>query len=163
MKKYIRYAMISWAVLSSVFFILSYLKVRNSGDGWNLILWGSMWGAFIWEDLLILSVYNVVASIIVLILKDNRYVFVFGLFFWLIRSLGEVQYWFLQQFNQPVGFPHNQYDWKDNGLQRTLLGDLSDQNYFIIYQVSMQVIAVICLVGLSYLFLNWKQLGKKLN
>ena len=130
MKKYFRTLLIAWLVLSFIFMILAFINVRNSGESWELIIWGILWGAFIWEDLVVFALYNVVASIVVLLIKDNRYVLVFILFFWLIRSLGEVLYWFLQQFNQPAHYPHDQYDWQKDCWQKALFGDLSNQNYF---------------------------------
>ena len=155
------FLIIFWIVLNLLLLILSFCKVRNSGEEVTFITWAYPLGAFIWEDLLVFSFYNILASVIILILKDLRYILVFPLFFWLIRSLGETLYWFLLQFNQPAIYPHSEYDWDKGGWVKYLFGDLSDQKYFIIYQIGWQVVSVMCLVGLTYVFKNWKRLGSK--
>lgn len=163
MKKRLNIALFIWIMLNLTFAFLAFCNVRNSGEEVTFIPWAYPLGAFVWEDLLIFSLYNIVASLVILIIKDFRFIIVFPLAFWLIRSLGETLYWFLQQFNQPASYPHSEYDWNKGGWVRSIFGDLSDQKYFIIYQITWQVASVMCLVGLTYIFKNWQRIGKKLN
>jgi hypothetical protein len=163
MKRKLKQLLIFWIILNAFLLILSFCKVRNSGEEVTFIPWAYPLGAFVWEDLLIFSLYNVIASVVILLIKDFRFIIVFSLIFWLVRSLGETFYWFLQQFNQPALYPHSEYDWNKGGWVKAIFGDLSDQKYFILYQVGWQVISVLCITGLIYLFKNWERIGQRVN
>jgi hypothetical protein len=164
MKKNIKYFLYFWMVVNVLFFILAFKNVYNSDETVTLIyIWGSAIGAFVWEDLLVFSLFNIVVPIIIILLKDNRYTLLFPLFFWLVRSLGETLYWFLQQFNQPTVYPHDQYNWNEMSLLRNIFGEISNQKYFILFQICWQCITTLTLVGIVYVFKNWKKVGEKVN
>lgn len=154
--------LVIWLIVNIFLFILSCLNLEN-GEEAKFIFWAYPLGAFIWEDLVIFSLFNIVATIFVCLVKDLRYMIVIPLCFWLVRAIGETFYWFLQQFNQPAKYPHNEYIWEENEWIRALVGEFPNQKFFILYQVSWQVVTVICLVGLVYMFANWKQIGEKVN
>lgn len=163
MKKKLRQVLFFWLAISVVGLIVSFFQVRNSGEGIDFILWASWVGAFVWEDLMVFSLYNIVATIAILLIRDYRYILVFINSFWIVRSLGETRYWFLQQFNQPTQYPHNYYAWHWNPVIQWIPGNISDQKYFIIFQVFWQVVTVFAFVGIVYVFKNWDKLGQKLN
>lgn len=163
MKKNIRKLLYLWLVISIILLLISFLNVRNSGEEVTFILWAYFTGAFVWEDLFVFSIYNILATFMILLIKDNRFVLVFPLSFWFLRCIGEMNYFLLQQFNQPAQYPHNMYDWNRNEILRVIFGDLSDQKYFIIYQITQLVMSVFAIVGFVYVLKNWERIGKKIN
>lgn len=163
MKNKFKFLLLFWIVINALLLIISFVNVYHSGEQVTFITWAYPFGAFVWEDLFIFSFYNIIASVVILFIKDFRYIFVFILSFWLVRAIGETLYWFLQQFNQPAEYPHSQYDWNSGGWTKLIFGNLSDQKYFIIYQIGWQVVTVFCIVGLIYVLKNWEKFGKKVN
>lgn len=163
MKIIFRKLLIGWIVISAFLAIVSFLNVRNSGEEVRFILWASGIGAFVWEDMLIFALYNIMASSIILWIHDFRCALLFADVFWIVRSVGETFYWFLQQFNQPTEYPHNYYAWNCNGWVKFLLGNISNQKFFILFQIFWQVATVLAIVGLIWILKNWQKLGKKLN
>ncbi len=163
MKKKFNTFLLIWLVINVVALITSYLSLRDAGQEVTFIVpWGTLWTAYIWEDLLVFSIFNILGVIIVKLIKDNRYFILLQILFFLIRAIGEIFYWFLQQFTINTPYPHNQYDWENNPICNAIFGQLSDQKYFIIYQISWQVIIVFLITGLIYVLKNWDKL-KRLN
>lgn len=64
-------------------------------------------GAFVWEDVFMISVYGFLASMITYFIGNMKLGILFFLIFWVVRSAGEALYFFLQQFFEPKHHPHN--------------------------------------------------------
>ncbi len=160
MKKRYQNLLLAGIITNLVLAILSFINVRNSGSEVEFILWAYPLGAFVWEDLLVFSAANVIACIFVTFIKDFRYIFIYFLSFWLIRSIGETFYWFLQQFCTSTMYPHDQYDWDRNSILSSLIGDLSNQKYFILNQISWQIVTVLCICGFIFVLKKWNSLRK---
>lgn len=162
-KKNLTFLLYVWILIHVLLFLISFWQVRNSNETITFILWAYVFGAFVWEDLLIFSIFNIVASVIILNINDFRYVLIFPLVFWIVRSAGEVVYWFLQQFNQPTMYPHNQYDWNTLHAIQSVFGNISNQKFFILFQTFQQSILIFCLVMLVGVLKRWKAIGKMVN
>ncbi|MBD3362884.1 hypothetical protein GF362_04150 [Candidatus Dojkabacteria bacterium] len=160
----LRYFLFIWIFINILFVSLSFYRVRNSGKkvGW-IWWWAGILGAFVWEDLLVFSFYNIIAANLVLVLDDFRYAVVLTLVFWVVRSLGEALYNFLQQFNQPTMYPHNQFLWDDLKIFKKVFGNISNQKVFFILQITMQITTVFSLFFLIYTFLHWEAIGNIVN
>ena len=105
---------------------------------------GLIYGAFIWGDLFIFSLLWFIASLILLKIKKTDYFWIFLFAFWLIRSLGEATYWFIQQFH-PTTIPWPQY------FPRVwILKGLEDKEFWVLNQIGWQAVAVFCIFGLIY-------------
>jgi len=163
MKKHFRNILLTGIVISLLLAIVSFINVRNSGTEVQFILWAYPLGAFIWEDLLVFSIANIIACIFVILINDFRYIFIYFLSFWFVRSIGETFYWFLQQFCVNPSYPHDQYSWENSSILSRLLGNLSDQKYFIINQISWQIVTVFCICGFVFILKRWKYLSKISN
>jgi hypothetical protein len=157
-QNHIRIVAIAWLVVSVVLLVLSIARVRNSGENVTWIYWAYPLGAFVWEDLVSISLYNITISVAVAIKKQYRLALLSALLFWLVRSAGEMLYWFLQQFTQSPGYPHSDYGWDRAGWFASLFPGISDQKWFILHQVNYQVLTVLCLIGLFLLIKSWKRL-----
>lgn len=99
-----------YGITSFILLIISLFKCRTHegrvGKPWVI---GDIFGSFLWMDHIILGVFWSVVSSIVLLLQDWLLFLLILSFFWLVRSLGETLYWFLQQFmprkgNEPSKF-----------------------------------------------------------
>jgi hypothetical protein len=143
-----------WLILIALLFCLSLIKLRQSNGKIHFIYsWAFPLGAFVWEDLLVFSLLNILATIITLFFRDVRIFYLFFLMFWVVRSLGETIYWMLQQFLEPNKPPHNEYHRFDK--LKKAFGNLEYQSFFILLQVMYQAITVIALVLIVYLLVNW--------
>lgn len=149
-----RIALIFWVLINLLLLLVSFMKVKNSGKKLGFIYkWGFLWGAFVWEDMLFISFFQVVASYVTLLIGDFKFYLLFLLVFWVVRSFGEVIYFLLQQFIRPRHYPHRiESHFK---LLYGIFGKLSDQKFYIIMQMLLQVVLVVSLSLLTLLLLNW--------
>ena len=145
-------------LLSLILFVVSACKLRRGKSQVELIYhWAFPFGAFVWEDLMIFSLFNLLSIIGVLLIRDLRVGALIFLVFWIVRSAGEVVYWFLQQFNQPTVYPHNLY--MGFSRIRKLVGEISDQQCFILLQVFCEGLLAIFLTLLLLLLINWQSIN----
>ncbi|MDP2930642.1 MAG: hypothetical protein Q8N56_03500 [bacterium] len=129
-------------------------KIRQNKEKCDFIYWwGFIAGAFVWEDMLVLGLLHAGIAFMSLALNNNLVWLVGFLVFWIVRSAGETLYFFLQQFIVPPHHPHNIGG--HFGPIRKLFGNISDQKCYIISQVSMQSILVICILCLIYILKNY--------
>lgn len=113
-------------------------------------------GSFVWEDLLVFSIYGLIGSVTATVLDHWKYGLLFFLVFWIVRSAGETLYFFLEQFLEPKHFPHFIDD--HFGILRRMFGNISYQQCLIIMQVFMQSITMLSVVGLIILLFSWQSL-----
>lgn len=106
-------------------------------------------GSFVWEDLFVFCIYFTVLTLIA-ILNSSTKIFLLGFsIFWLVRSVGETIYWFLQQFIVPTHYPHNVSSHLKT--MHLIFGNISDQQGMILLQVMFQVITMASIFGIIYL------------
>jgi len=147
-----------WGILNLTLSLLSFYKIKQNKKQCEFIyFWGSLFGAFVWEDLFIFALYNFLTVIAAFLLTDLRVILLTFIVFWVVRSAGETLYFFLQQFIEPKHHPHNISN-HFNTLKK-LFGNISEQKCMIIMQVCFQLITVTSLVALIYLLKNWTQLS----
>jgi len=138
-------------------FFLSLKKVFHSHNKITFIYpWGFIFGAFVWEDLLVFSLFHALLALVVLVLSDIRLGLLGICVFWMIRSSGETLYFFLQQFINKKVYPHKIT--KKLAYFKRLLGGISDQKAFIILQVFHQTIVVVFTIFLIMLIKNWSEI-----
>lgn len=129
-------------VLQAVLFFLSIRNLRQKNYQRRIHYYLYLFGAFVWEDMVVISAVLFIASIILFFLNNLTHTLVFILLFIIMRTIGEMIYSLFQQFHQPGYRPF------DYGLKN--LGNVS---IHIIYQV--KAVAVITLATfLLYLALH---------
>ena len=153
-------AIVLWAffVINLLLFLYAFIQVKNSGKTIKfLISWGFEDGIFVWEDAVIISIYNILTTLIAIILQDLRWAITAYLIFWIIRGLGETIYYFLQQFFPVKQYPHNQVlritFWKK------LFGNVSEQKYYILSQVTVEMVTSLSLLFLIMVLHFWEALA----
>jgi hypothetical protein len=137
---------------------VAYLQIRaRKGTIHFIYRWAFPIGSFVWEDLFVFSLYGLFATLITLISQQLRLGLLFLIIFWLVRSVGETFYFFLQQFIQPQHAPHYLDDLHFKVL-RWFFGPLNKQQCYILLQIFFQVITMVALVSLILTILNWEKL-----
>lgn len=135
------------AILFFVLVIISYFKIKSLKKQiqftWK---WSSPIGAFVWEDIFVFGLLFFIFSIATYFLGNPYYFVLFYCIFWLIRSVGEAQYFMLQQIVKPDFQPHN-IMYQFSSLEK-FFGDLNKQQSMIILQIIHQSIAVLSLIGI---------------
>lgn len=140
--------------LNLFLFILSAIILRRRNTRIDIIAhWAFPFGAFVWEDLLVFSLFNFLVFTGIILSRDFRVGLLFFSVFWVVRNLGEVIYWFLQQFSQPTVYPHDQY--RSFRWIYKITGEVSNQQCFIIMQVFHEGLLGVFLTLLTLLLLNW--------
>lgn len=148
-----------FALIHITFFIISFRNIRNSDEHVGFIYsWAFVFGAFVWEDLLIFSLFNFLVALYVLLVQDIRQGLVMFTVFWMVRSAGETLYFFMQQFTQPLHYPHDIH-WHFNVMKK-VFGDISNQKCFIMLQVTFQIIMVLAISILILLLKNWDHIPR---
>lgn len=106
----------------------------------------SVYGVFVWGDALIFSPFWALMSLLALYTNDWLLFWVITSVFWVVRSCGEVLYWFLEQFS---GHPRNKAE--------NLLGYglVKSDAVFFLYQIFWQCVAVISIVISCVLLYQW--------
>lgn len=147
--------MVFWQqiVVSVVFFfnIFLFLKSRiecQRKNSFGLVRRLSFLGMFVWGDVLILAPFWMIISSVSLLLNDWLLFILFVSAFWLVRSLGETLYWFLQQFAVVKRDP-----------PESLAGYrfVKNESIWFMYQVMWQCITVISLVATIFFAHRWLQ------
>ncbi len=111
-------------VLQLALFYLSLKKLSVDKYFRKTHAWLFLLGAYVWDDMLPISLFWLVSSIILFFLNDLKSTLVLILLFFILRWFYEVFYWFFQQFHTDNTRPN------DFGLK-----NLPNQNIYIIYQV----------------------------
>lgn len=103
-------------------------------------------GSFVWADVLVFSPFWICVSLLAIFLNSWLFFLVVISVFWLVRSAGEVLYWFLEQFT---------------GHQRNKAHDLIGYNLvkseaiYFVYQIFWQCILVLTIITTSVLLYWW--------
>ena len=144
-RRHYRHLLAALAVVSLALAILSAIQIGKGnfiGYEPELEWFGLPFGAFVWGDLFVFSLFWLVASLILIALRNPTYFQVVFFLFWFIRSAGETVYWFLQQFH-PDTIP-----WAEYFPQVWFLAAVREREFWILFQITWQVIATLCLFGL---------------
>ena len=105
-----------------------------------------LYGSFVWADHVVFGFFWTVVSIIVLILQDWILFLLTVSLFWLVRSIGETIYWFLQQFAPRKGNEPKKF-WS--------YPIFHNDSIWFVNQIAWQCTTVITLITSIYLSVLW--------
>lgn len=96
----IQVVLILFAIVNAATFLYALHKVKNKKEAYGrvpqlLVITGS----FVWADHVIFGAFWTLATIAAIALNDQILFALIYSVFWLVRSVGESMYWFLQQFS----------------------------------------------------------------
>ncbi len=135
--------LIAYLILQVFLFIISFIKLKSSS--YKMVLTPEFYPllAFVWEDMIIISFFSIIASPILIYLNSLKYTFIIILIAMMVRLTGEAIYCFLQQFI-PSGFRPHDFGFKN----------LNNNSIFIFWQVI--ALCLVILAGfLLVLVLQW--------
>lgn len=135
-----------FAVISVAILITSKKQLNKNNPG-GLTHWLLPFGIFVWGDGIILASFWILVSLLVLWFQDWLLFALIYVLFWMVRSLGEIFYWFLQQFSSIIKDPP-----KNLWLSRFMPGESVWYGYQLIWQCVF-VISSICFVYLLKIIL----------
>ncbi len=151
---WLRAGLLGFSLACLGLFLVAYRRVRHSEEAYGFIhAWGGVLGAFVWEDLMIFSVFFMVATLLTDVLRNIRVGLLLLSAFWMVRSAGEALYFFLQQFHRPDYPPHNIAE--HFAPLRRIFGRISIQKCYIIMQIFWQTVLVAAITSFALLLLRW--------
>ena len=118
-------------------------KAQILRSPWRLC---EVFGSFVWADHIILGPFWALISLVCYLLQDMLLFMLIFSVFWLIRSCGEVLYWFLQQFHPRAGNEPEQY-W----IHRHAPGEA----VWFLHQIFWQCISVFAIILTIYFAYHW--------
>jgi hypothetical protein len=134
-----------FGVFSFIGFVKGFLeskkhKAYHSGWIFNLI------GAFVWADAVVFGLFWTLISITCLILNNWILFLLIYSVFWLVRSIGETIYWFLQQFSTINRCPPENYK-----IHKIFKND----SVWFVFQIFWQCATVVTIITSIYLAHFW--------
>jgi hypothetical protein len=136
-----------FGLLSLLLTVKAYFECRHKKNSFGLTSKVcNIYGSFVWADHLVFGLFWTIVSLVTFLLGDWLLFLLIVSVFWLVRSVGETIYWFLQQF-----VPRSGNDPKNLWVSRIVQRDAA----WFVHQIFWQCISVITLVTTIYLSFLW--------
>ena len=139
---------IGWGAFALIGSFEGFRRCRYKKDdlGWDGIF--VIYGAYVWADIVIFGIFWAIVSIVIILANDWLLFLLTLSVFWVVRSFGEMIYWFNQQFSTITRYSFKSDHW---------LIKMFNRNYTIwfIFQICMQCITVISLIFSIYFAKLW--------
>ena len=147
MSDYERLIVVAFGLGALALFVKSYIEITRKKNPYGKFDWGIIYGGFVYADYLVFGAFWATAAFVINFLNDFLLFLLTFSVFWLIRSIGESLYWFLQQFSTLV---------HKNPPQRFLIYRIikSDAVWFV-NQIIWQCLTVIFVITTIYLGSLW--------
>lgn len=118
----------------------------KKGNSYNNAHVYNLLGAFVWGDVVVFGTFWALASLIILYTKDITLFFLILSVFWVVRSFGEMIYWFNQQFSKVVRMkPEDLWFYKY----------FNNDSVWFVYQIYWQCVLVVSIIATIYFANNW--------
>lgn len=139
---------LGYGIIAFLVFLKGFYESKEKKNAYGLVPWLYLLGIFAWGDAVILGLFWFLSSLITFFLQDWILFLLIISVFWMVRSLGEMIYWFNQQFSSKT------YDWNK---PENLLGHsiFHDDSIWYIYQIVYQCITVVSIIMTIYLANLW--------
>lgn len=128
--------------------IKSVYEVKQKNNPYGQAQYGLPYGGFVFADYLVFGAFWAITSAVLFIVNDFLLFLLTFSVFWLVRSIGEALYWFLQQFstlahkNPPERFLIHKYIKEADAI-------------WFINQINWQCMTVIFTISTIYLTHLW--------
>lgn len=136
------------ALYSILSFILGLRQVYFRKNPYGLTPQFYLLGGFVWTDTIVFGLFFLLVSLVSLITHNFILFCLIYSVFWVVRSLGEQIYWFIEQFTH-----------KHRNKPETLLGHkfFPEDSIWITYQIFWQCVSVVSIIASVYFFAKWLQ------
>ncbi len=130
-----------YGLIAGLSFIVGLRETYSRNNPYGLTRWLLPYGIFVWGDAVIIGLFWTIASFLSVYLQNMQLFIILQAAYWIVRSAGEVLYWFLQQFASVKRDPPH-----------TLLGHklFPGESIWFAYQVGWQMVLVVAIVSLLY-------------
>jgi hypothetical protein len=128
---------------NGILYFIAHNECKNKKNAYGQINKLFFLGMFVWGDVLIFSLFWFLVAGISLILQSFDLFLLIVSVFWVVRSLGETIYWFLQQFTEKVSDANK----PENLLFHSVL---HNNSVWFIYQIMWQCICVTAIIFTIY-------------
>lgn len=132
-----------FAVYSVVGFTVGFRKTYYKKNPFGLSPYLNPIGAFVWADAVVFSVFFFAASVIALLARNFTLFLLIYSVFWMVRSIGEQAYWFLEQF--AVNHRNPPHTLKGSKI-------FHGGSIWVYYQIFWQCVSVVAIISTVYLF-----------
>lgn len=136
------------AVLSGVLSLKGIWESSKKENAFGDTIFLGWLGIFVWGDAVVFGPFWFLASLVPLLLRDWSLFLVIVSLFWVVRSLGETQYWFNQQFSNVHRNPPE---------KMRCYGLFKNDSIWFGYQIFWQCILVASLIFSIYSVSQWLQ------
>lgn len=133
------------ALYSALSFSMGFRQLYFKKNPYGLTPLFYLLGGFVWTDTVIFGVFFFLISIVSLLTTNVNLFFLVYSVFWVVRSIGEEIYWFLEQF----AVKHRNYPTTLRGVKF-----FPEDSIWIGYQIFWQCIAVISIIFSVYFFIQ---------
>lgn len=87
-------------IIAVITLIGAFIKVQKGKSLQSIWLPLEIQGSFVWADGVVFGIFWIIVSLIFILAKlELEWFYLFFLIFWVVRSSGEIIYWFLNQFS----------------------------------------------------------------
>ncbi len=131
---------------STLCFLLGWKNCYLKKNPFGLTRYFSFLGAFVWVDAVTFGAFFALSALISLVFQDFILFCLIYSVFWVVRSVGESIYWFLEQFANP-----------HRNKPETLKGHkmFPGESIYINYQIFWQCVGVVSIIASVYFFTKW--------
>jgi hypothetical protein len=140
------YLLIAYAIFSFTGFLKGLDESKNKKNAYGMDGIFNLNGAFVWADEVVFGLFWTAASLVTLFLNDWILFLLLQSAFWLIRSIGETIYWFLQQFSTINRNPPEKF---------LIYKIFKNDSVWFVFQIGWQCLTVISLIATIYLSHLW--------
>lgn len=131
-----------YAAGAFVSFLLGFRQTYRHKNPYGLTPWLLPYGIFVWGDAVILGLFWTLISVVSLLWHNASFFALMQSLYWMVRSSGEVMYWFLQQFASVK-----------RDLPHTLWGQalFPGESIWFAYQLVWQIVLVLSIASTLFL------------
>ncbi len=138
---------IALALLNAVIFAKAFHETKYQKNPFGLTPYITWLGSFVWADAVVFSLFWILAALAGLFHGLTLFLLITSLF-WTIRSVGEVIYWFLQQFSTLERNPPKSLMFHDV---------FHNDSIWFVYQIFWQCVSVFAIISTIYFAHSWIQ------
>jgi len=130
---------------STLCFLLGFKNLYFKKNPFGLSRGFSFLGAFVWTDAVTFGAFFALAALLSFVLQEFIFLCLVYSVFWVIRSIGESIYWFLEQFVD-----------KHRNKPETLKGHkmFPGEAVYVHYQIFWQCVSVVSIIASVYFFVE---------
>ncbi len=123
--------------------VLGHINLYKRKNPFGLAPFFNLIGVFVWADAVVFGIFFAIAALAAFILGNILLFLLIYSVFWVIRSIGEQVYWFLEQFAQ---------NHRNSPTSLKMSKFYHGESIYIHYQIFWQCISAVAIISSVYFF-----------